>query len=221
MAKVVRVQPYEVRQRLEVLGLDLDRLLIAVQAVSDAHSNCTENDPPAARCWDGWRMGTRRLRELYRSLGWEKDDTDTYSVLVNHSTKAQVVVVNSTKGTGLVVGTPLNVAKKGPKSVRSASDNRQGVLDIAGFPNELARKLRMMEAKNYQTWCLCVYVSEDRLTVRAELLQPVKYNRGYISDWEERIILRGEGPVLETVVITSSDDDDGLSPDFPIVVQRK
>lgn len=221
MAKVVRVQPYEVRQRLEGLGLDLGRLLIAVQAVSDAHSNCTNNDPPAARCWDGWRMGTRRLRELYRPLGWEKDDTDTYSVLVNHSTKVQVVIVNSTKGTGLLVGSPLNVAKKGPKSVKSATDNRQHVLDIAGFPEELARKLRMMEAKNYQTWCLCVYVSEDCLTVRAELLQPVKYNRGYISDWEERIILRGNDPVPETVIVAPSGDDDGLSPDFPIVVQRK
>ena len=221
MAKVVRFQPYDIRQRLSTLGMDRERLLIAIQAVSDAHSNCTDNDPPAARCWDGWRMGTRRLRELYRPHGWEKDDTDTYSVLINHLTKVQVVVVNSTRGTGLIIGSPLNVARKGPKSFQSATDNLQQVLDIDGFPEELARKLRLMEAKSYQTWCLCVYVSDDCATVRAELLQPIQYNRGYIADWEERIILIGDEPGADSIIITPANDDDGLSPAFPIVIQRK
>lgn len=219
MATAVRVRPYEVRQRLAELGLTVELLLDAVRAVAAAHAGCTENDPPAARCWDGWRMGTRRLREMLRPLGWDKDDTDTYSVIVSHERRVQVVVVNSNEGTGVVLGSPLNVARKGPRSVDSAATNRQLVLELADFPEEFARRVKMAEAARYATWCLCVHVDADE--VRAELSQPVGYARGYVVRWEERIILTGDGGLSDVVEIAPSNEDDGLSPDFPIVVQRK
>jgi hypothetical protein len=219
MATVVRVQAYEVRQRLADFGLTADLLLSAVRAVAAAHAGCTENDPPAARCWDGWRMGTRRLREVLRPHGWDKDDTDTYSVIINHKDRVQIVVVNSSAGTGVVLGSPLNVARKGPKSSDSAAMNKQMVFDLAGFPEEFARRVQMAEAARYATWCLCVHVDGDE--VRAELPQPVGYQRGYVAKWEERIILTDEGLPFDVVFINPSDEDDGLSPDFPIPVQRK
>jgi len=217
----VRVLPYDVRQRLAALGLTPELLLDAVRAVVAAHAGCTDNDPPAARCWDGWRMGTRRLRELLRPLGWEKDDTDTFSVIVNHAAKVRIVVVNSADGTGRVPGAPLNVAKKGPRSREAALANAQLVLDLAGFPEEYARRLRMAEAAKYATWGLCVFVGEDE--VRAELSQATAFVRGFAAQWEERIILVGDGaPPFETVTVAPPDvGDDGLSPDFPIEVRRK
>ncbi len=219
MATVVRVRPPEVRQRLSDLGLTRENLLDVIQAVSAAHGNCTENDPPAAKCWDGWRMGTRRAREVLRPLGWDKDDTDTFSVVVNHKDRVRLVVVNSTLGTGLETGAPLNAARKGPRSRDSALANRQMVFDIAGFREEMDRRIKTAEAAQYATWCLCVFV--DGETVRAEISQPVAFSRGFVTRWEERILLIGDGDPMSLVQTRMSDDDDGLSPDFPIFIQRK
>lgn len=218
MAAVIRIHPPEVRQRLLELGLTRELLLEVIQAVSSAHANCTENDPPAAKCWDGWRMGTRRAREVLRPLGWDKDDTDTFSVILNHRERVRIVVVNSTIGTGLEMGAPLNVARKGPKSQDSALANRQMVLDFAGFREELERRLRMAEAAKYTTWCLCVFV--DGEIVRAEISQPAGFSRGFVTRWEERILLVGDSEPPRFIRVSDADDD-GLSPDFPITVQRK
>lgn len=218
MPTVIRKFPYDVNRRLHELGLNKELLLKVVDAVSAAHANCTENDPPSARCWDGWRMGTRRAREIFRPLGWDKDDTHTYSVILNHRERVRLVVVNSTDGTGLETGSPLNSAKKGPRSAESALVNRQLVLDLAGFKEELERRLKLAEAAKYTTWCLCVFVDSE--TVRAELSQPVGFSRGFVTRWEERILLKGDlGP--SSIRILPADSDDGLSPDFPITVQRK
>lgn len=166
-------------------------------------------------------MGTRRLRELLRPLGWEKDDTDTFSVIVNHDAKIRVVVVNSADGTGRVPGAPLNVAKKGPRSREAALANEQLVFDLGDFRQERARRLRMAEAAKYATWGLCVFV--DGETVRAELSQTTAFVRGFAVRWEERIILVGDAdPPFETVAVMPPDaGDDELSPDFPIEVRRK
>jgi hypothetical protein len=199
MPTTIRKVPYEVRQRLADLGLTREILLEVVQATSNAHANCTENDPPAAR--------------------WDKDDTDTYSVILNHKERVRVVVVNSTVGTGLELGAPLNVAKKGPRSAESALENRQMVLDLAGFQEERARRIRLAEAAKYATWCLCVFVDGD--TVRAELSQPVGFSRGYVTRWEERILLIGDGIPPMEIRVAPPNEDDGLSPEFPINIQRK
>lgn len=222
MPTTVRLLQRDVDHRLAELGLTRDLLLEAVRAVAAAQAGCTDNDPPAARFWDGWRMGTRRLRELMRPLGWEKDDTDTFSVIVNHEARARIVVVNSAEGTGRVPGAPLNVAKKGPRSRDAALANGQLVFDMAGFAEERARRLRLAEAATkFATWGLCVFVDGD--TVRAELSQATAFRRGFAVEWQERIILIGDGtPAFDAVTIVPPDaDDDGLSPDFEIDVRRR
>jgi hypothetical protein len=218
----VRVHSYDVRQRLEEFGLTLEILLDAVRAVVAAHANCTENDPPAARLWDGWRMGTRRLRELLRPLGWEKDDADTFSVIINHQAKMRIVVVNSAEGTGLVPGVPLNLTKKGPRSREAADTNAQLVLNLADFREEYDRHRRMAEAVKYATWGLCIFADADE--VRAELSQAIAFRRGFAVAWEERIILIGDGKPPYAKIIIAPDDggsDDGLSPEFPIEIRRR
>lgn len=220
MPLIVRAEPRDVASRLRALGLTIELLLEAVKAVAAGHAGCTENDPPAAPAWDGWRYGTRRLRELLRPEGWEKDDTDTYSVILNHGRRLRIVVVNTDKGTGLRLGSPMNRARKGPRSRESAEAN-QYVLDLAGFPQERERLLMRAEAQGYATWCLCVFVDDD--VVRAELSQPVEYVGGFITGWIERVIFLGDGMWPDAVTVKRPDDegDDGLSPDFPIEVRRK
>ena len=221
MAVVVRTETWDVGRRLREMGLSAEVLLEAIRAMASAKSGCTSNDPVTAPKIVSWQMGTRRLRELLRPLGWDKDDTDTFATTINHELKIQVVVVNSTEGTGLPLGSPLNTTRKGPKSERAANANSQTVLDLAGFPAELARRIQLAQAAQYSTWCLCGYVEGD--IVRAELSQAVSYCRGFVSGWHERILFLPDGLLSDfaPVVVTPGPVDDGLSPDFPIEIRRK
>lgn len=216
MRTTIRLLPYDVDRRLRSIGLTRELLLLGVAALVTAHNGHTENDPPSAARWDGWRMGTRRLRELLRPQGWEKDDTGTFSLIVDHGRRQQIVVVNTDARTGIRARPPSNATRKGPFSAKAADEN-QHVLDIAGFREEQERLIHR-RAGTYTTWCLCVFV--DGEIVRAELSKPVSYSSGFITGWEERIVLIGEDAQIagsDSIII----DDDGLSPDFPIVVQRK
>ena len=222
MAVTIRKEPWDVDQRLRALRLSVQLLSEIVKAMVQAKAGCTPNDPPAAPCWLAWQMGTRRARELLRPLGWEKDDTDTWSVIVNHELRLKVVVVNSDAGTGLAIRDPLNVARKGPKSSRSAYDNRQQVLDIAGFVEDLRRREMSEQAKKYATWCLCAYIEGD--VVRAELSQATVYTMGFVSAWQERILFLPDGSLLTGSVVppvVNPHPDEDLTPDFPIEIRRK
>ncbi len=222
MAVTISKEPWDVDQRLRALGLDTQLLSEIVSAMVQAKAGCTPNDPPAAPCWLAWQMGTRRARELLRPLGWDKDDADTWSVIVNHALSLKVVVVNSDAGTGLTTKNPINLAKKGPKSSRSAYDNRQQVFDIAGFVEDLQRRRVSEQAKKYATWCLCAYIEGD--VVRAELSQATVYTMGFVSAWQERILFLPDGSLLTgsampPVVNPLSDEE--MTPDFPIEIRRK
>jgi len=224
VAVIVCKEVWDVDQRLRALGLTTELLVEVVRAIVQAKAGCTTNDPPAAPCWLGWQMGTRRARELLRPLGWEKDDTDTWSVVVNHELRIRIVVVNSNPGTGIELGKPLNVAKKGPKSTQSAYENRQTVFDIAGFLEDYERSVRSERASRYSTWCLCAFIDDD--IVRAELSKPEQYTGGFIATWHERILFLPDGSLLHSLFLSTpidplADGDDGLSPDFPIEVRRK
>src|ERR1700730_4167604 len=75
MPVTVRSEAWDVDHRLAQLGLTREVLLEVVRACAAAHGGCTDNDPPNAKGIEVWRWGVRRLRELLRPEGFEKDDT--------------------------------------------------------------------------------------------------------------------------------------------------
>jgi hypothetical protein len=220
VAVAVRVEPWDVENRLAELGFKKDELLAVVESCVAQHAFCSVNDPPNAKGYEIFRWGVRRLREIKCIDGWDRDDTNGYSTLVNHRQKIRVAVINSDEGTGdpnpEVV--PQNRTRKGVKSLEVALANewakRQGSLggpDWAPIPPGV----EVLQFTGYTTWHLCIYIAGD--TVRAELSVLHDFDSGYFKQCFERIIILGFGDWDRLVI--RGDEDDG--PDLQVRITRK
>lgn len=211
-AVALYVSPEDVEARLwRLAGLSRGDILEAVIAAAAAVGACTENDPPTARGYDAWRAALRRLREVLRPQGWEKDDTANFSTIVSHLARVRIAVVNTDEATGNARLYPTNRSRKGVNSDRASQIN-QLVL-----PFEWAEAEQQEAAiSGYATWYLCIYVEGSR--VRAELSLPTRMESGYFADWKERIIaISSDGEWSEAG--TPIGDDDG--PVFEVPISRR
>lgn len=211
MTTVVLQERSEVDGRLHSLfGFSREQLLEVVKACVAARGDCTDNDPPAAAGWSAWRYGTRRLREVFRSEGWEKDDTDQFSTIVDHERRIRIAVANTDSGTAVSHLSPRNRSRKGAASERAVDRNQYWLfpdLDVEQEPGPLS---------DYATWYLCVYAEGD--DVRAELSCPIEIETGYFAGWNERIFIVQPGE-WEDVDLTGIDGDFG--PELQIDVRRR
>jgi hypothetical protein len=217
MESVIRVEPWDVRQRLGQLGLTVDLLFQVVQACQAARGGSTDNDPPSAPGWLTWQMGTRRFRELLRPLGWEKDDTENLSTVVNHALQVRIAVTNTDDGTGLPHLTPSNKSRKGSCSEKAADQNAQMPLPLPGFMEAFEAQVRAAAIPGYATYFLCVYISGEE--VRAELPYPIGFSAGHFRGWKERIIFLSWTGLAG--VHTVDADKDGFAPDAEVTIHRR
>jgi hypothetical protein len=219
MTVIVRSETWDVDRRLRDFDLTRDVLIEIVKACVAARGDCTDNDPPAAPGWMSWSRGTRRARELLRPREWEKDDTNSFSTVVNHRRRIRVAVSNTDDGTGVLYALPRNNSRKGTASERAIGQN--GTLPLfPDLPVSMAppkpQTLQAVPTGEYATWYLCVYAEDD--AVRAELSLPIDIEGGFLKDFRERIIFLGPDDWGQ-VDLTGPDDD--LGPDFEINVVRK
>ena len=211
---VVYHDPLDIDRRLRALGgLQRQDLLAAVEAAVAAVGGCTDNDPPAARGWDSWRSATRRLSEVHRRLGWEKDDTANFSTIIHKGERIKVAVANTDDATGNPLAHPTNRSRKGATSDRASQIN-QLVLPFAGWHSETEPELAVVPG--YATWYLGIYIEGD--TVRAELSMPTRLESGYFTEWKERIMLISSDEEWTPSVVPVADDD---GPAFEVPVFRK
>jgi hypothetical protein len=216
MPVIIRVEAWDVDHRLAELGLSRDQLIEAVRACAAARGGCTDNDPPNAKGIEVWRWGVRRLRELLRPEGLEKDDTGGFSTIVNRPLRYRIAVVNTDDATGILgENIPQNRSRKGTASERAAATNHQQLLPGAeSWPHKAADGREPVS--EFSTWHLCVYIEGD--TVRAELSLLVGFESGYFTDCHERIILLGHGD-WEKLDFGDGANDSG--PEFEVEVRRK
>lgn len=215
MAVIVRAEEWEVNHRLAQLGLTKDSLIDAVRACVAAHGGCTDNDPPNAKGWEVWRWGVRRLRELFRPEGMEKDDTGGFSTIVNRDLRYRIAVINTDDATGIIgERIPQNRCRKGPVSEQAATVNQQLLPGSESWPRRMADGREPVS--EFSTWHLCVYIEGD--VVRAELSLLVDFNSGYFTDCYERIILLGPGDWGKLDFSRGTDDS---GPEFEVEVRRK
>ncbi|MEQ1865877.1 MAG: hypothetical protein ABL996_14665 [Micropepsaceae bacterium] len=209
----------EVGNRLEQLGLTKDQLEEVVDAMVAARADCTDNDPPGARGWSAWRMGTRRLREILLSVeGWEKDDSDQISSVMNRQLGIRIAVSNTDDGTGVDENDryPQNRSRKGAATDGAIQRNQGSFLAVLDASLNVVQMRLRSPSPLIVTWYLCVYCEGDEF--RAELACPSAVEGGFFSDFKERIFLG------------SSDDGKGKferledgdeTPEFEIQVTRK
>lgn len=211
----VYYEPSDVDLRLGALGgLERLNLLLGVEAAVAAVGGCTDNDPPAARGWDCWRAATRRLREIHRALGWEKDDTANFSTIVHSGHRIKIAVANTDDATGNRLVAPTNRSRNGATSDRASQIN-QMVLPFTEWRSETEPERAV--TPGYATWYLCIFVDGDR--VRAELSMPTRLDGGYFVEWSERIILISSDEDWARPAVPVFGDDPG--PEFEVPVFRK
>jgi hypothetical protein len=213
---VFRDDPTDVANRLEKLGWTFDELMEIVHAMVRARNDCTENDPIGAPGYMAWKTGTRRLREIGRPKGLEKDETDQIPSAVDPKRGLKFTVSNTDDGTSLKDRIPQNNNRKGPGLDRIVKKNQETLFDYMDAPYKV---IPLSTAKKQpgiiQCWHLCVYNEVD--DVRAELSCPVGVEGGYFVDFIERIVLCGPGGPGPKVSRMRPGDDS----DFDIPVYRK
>jgi len=217
MPPILRTNPIEVANRLDELGWNRDQLLEVVGAMVSARNSCTENDPASAPGWMAWKEGTRRLREIARPMGMEKDDTDQIPSVVDERRGVKFAVSNTDDGTGLGDRIPQNRSRKGPATDKVVCDNQGSLIaaleeGLRVVPISIARKQPGMIVG----WYLCLYCQGD--DIRAELSCPVGFDADHFTDFVERIILIGPEED-DPAPVRGEKPDEGS--DFEIPVSRK
>ena len=203
--------PIQVRNSLTELGVKQEQLQEVIDSMVVARRSATLNHPPGAGGWMSWSEGTRRLREIFLPLGWDRNDDFRVSSISKGNIR--IAVCNTDAGTGLELHQPQNRNKKGAGTDLAVSMN-QGVFPII---LEESRVIPLSAApKGITYWYLCVFCEGE--TVRAELSCPLEFENGFFTSFRERIILiGGEG---NNPITRRSQNPDGDS-DFDIVVTRK
>lgn len=182
----IRIEPFDVANRLEELGLSRDGLLEVLQSIFGEYGYCNENDPGGTKGWTVYRWGVRGLREQYRSKGWVPDNTGNLETIVNHDLKIRVAVLNTDDHICDRDRVPRNSTEKGPNSERAALANADMLPGVEDWPLMRADGQPAVTPE-YDTWHLCVYVRDDELTAELSLL--TKFSGGYFLDAGERIFL--------------------------------
>jgi hypothetical protein len=212
----VRIEPYDVQNALAALDLTFEECMAVFEAMAAAVGGCTENDPPTARGWDAWRFGVRRWREVKRSQGWSKNDSENISTIVHPNASFRIAVANTDESTGMVNAEPRSRSTKGDGSKRAVELNNSPPLPLPEFVEEFERQLKAAAAAHAQIWYFCAYIQED--VRRLELSKPTAIVGGHFAGWKERIILiDGDGPVC----VRSNPVDEIYGPDVEVVVRRK
>lgn len=211
MPAIIHAEPDDADRRLRALGLDRESLIEAVKACVAARSGCTDNDVQSAPGTVAWHATVRRLRELYRTRGWEKANLEGIEGIEHPDLRIRVTYVATDQHTGRPNASPRNRTPKGPAEEKVVDLNSQ--FDLFGDDT----RARTSESYDgYSVWHLCVF--DDGNAVRAELSRPIAFRDGRVIAFSERIFLLGPGD-WEELDLTS--DDDGGHDDLDIDVRRK
>jgi hypothetical protein len=210
MENAIYKESWEANRRLNELGLTREQLIEVVKASVAGRGDCTENDPPSAPGWTSWCYGVRRLRQIFRREGWDKDDTGQLSTIANHELRIKIAVCNTDDGTAIEDRIPRNRSRKGVISERATDINAKPYL----FP-EMEEDARR-NTSGYVTWYLCIYIEGDR--VRAELSCPSAFAAGYFTSYIERIFILNEDD-WKNLDFSQQGEDSG--PDIEVNVRRK
>lgn len=179
----VHVASSDVRTRLADLGLNEGPLLHAARRWHLAWSSFTSNHPPAGIGIASWTEGFGALREQLVSLGWERSDKCSYSLVVSPNGSIAINLAAGDAGTGRPECTPSNKARRGASTAEAISVNQQQLefdLPVPDVPHVRGEEGPM-------TWFLLLFRSET--DVRGELSLPADISDGRVTRWQERIIL--------------------------------
>ncbi len=225
MRPAIFATPIEVDGRLSDFGITREQLEEVVHAMIAARAGCTDNDPPSASGWSAWRYGTRRIREILRPHGWQKEDTDL-SAIVNHKLGMRIVVANTDDATGVISKDEeaLKIARKRVQRQIVLSITIRSRCLMALLETSLTQRLyRSNPAKDILApTLLSIFVFSERAITREQSCHvPSAWRMVFFVGFSERIIVIGrDGWVPAPKRKRDGDTKSGAS-EFDIPVRRK
>jgi hypothetical protein len=180
----------------------------------------------AARSYEGDlypRMGPGQVRHLHlvRNLsrlliprGYERHDDDNVSRLVHRDRGIAIAVTSGNSATGL----PYSIVRRHPSTkypkgaAVQAVVQRNGQLSFLGMGDDQDEPINLAA---YVTWFLMVYV--DKRSIRAEVSCPAGVSaKGYVSTWNDRLLVRTLPNDGFAVDLDFGPEDDGGGVDVPV-----
>ena len=185
----------EVEHRLSRQGLSAIILWEAAKAGYDSLIENSVHAPPSGKGIGIWSAEIGCLRELLLPKGWEKCDKDFFSTVSHCEKEMAIVVMAGSDETGLRDGKPksrsrrVSPTKKGI-AIRHAIEVNKHFLAYQHNPlwfNEMGVTERPM-----RTWVLLHNIGPNTSSfedVRIELSLPVGLTDGFVSNWQERLLI--------------------------------
>ena len=171
------------KQRLaELSGLTLD---VFEEALFSGHSGSARSTASHAKNAAGtyrWHETLAALRSALTSQQWEQRDEKNAPRIVSPDGKIALMVATGNAKTG-TKDNPSNATSKGIMTqldVWNNDESQQMVIE------EIAK---LISSTSPKTWMLLYFYSERYNHIRAELSQPTQMQGGFVTKWEERIIL--------------------------------
>jgi hypothetical protein len=196
----------------ETFGVTRKQLTEVIKEVVGARADAVENDPITAAGQFAYIHGTRNVRALFRTRGWNLFRKDNIE-LVRHPERDLTISYQSVDLAASETHSPLAISGKGAGAER-AIDEAQLSLFV---PAELERPVpRVPTTINTGMWFFCVSVVGD--DVRAELSLASGVSGGNFSGFIERIFIVKKGE-WDSIRLGSESDPDAV--DFEPIVVRK
>lgn len=200
--------------KLKEYGIELDILQRVIKIGVSNSKMCTSHDIPSRKGYTQYADITRYLRDYLIPKGWLQCDYKNFSKIVTPNKKIAIVVSSG----DAAVGKDYSPTTKNPKG---------NLTDVSTKIN--SKQLSLLEDTDFEILTpisnynvekvlfLLIYGDDDLKEIRSELSEPMQIeNNGYISKWNERIILPTIPTELTepTPIPKFNDEDD-------ILVQRK
>lgn len=216
MNAICTVEPFEVRARLDQLGLSEGVLKQAIQCGLASFNSCTENHPRQSAGYYGWSDTVRGLREVLIALGWHRKDDKNLPYTVNESETVWLIVATGDASTGRLNETPCTNSGKGPRTASAIAQNQE---QYKLFPDTLLTPEHLEKINGRMTWLLLIHRDIQAQEVRCELSQPVGMNADcQVSGWAERIILSS---IPFPGSMADIESDAPKSPEIDIRIKRR
>jgi hypothetical protein len=220
----MHVQPHEVDSRLRRLGLTETIIREAIRAGELERASCTSLNPrpyPGVAAWS-WTVATFRQQTIPQ--GWRIEDKNNLPLTIDPVRHTAIVITSGSAATGDPKRMPTTKYPKGRMTAGQVKINqRQLTLLFADKPKLVPTPHR----SELFTWLLLIRPEYDpkreRFLAHFELSLPAAIDqKGFVTEWEERIIFTPV--ILDDIVLGKPDNgpDGGRdAEDIDIPVKRK
>lgn len=197
----------------ETFGVTRQQLIQVVKEVVGARADAVENDPITAAGQFAYIHGTRNVRALFRTRGWNLFRKDNIE-LVRHPERDLTISYQSVDLAASETHSPLAISGKGAGAERAIEEAQLSLF----APDELERPVSLAPATiNTGMWFFCVSVMDD--DVRAELSLASGVSGGNFKGFIERIFVVKKGEWDNIRLGTGEPDSDVV--DFEPIITRK